>query len=69
MDRLEYDWSLDLLNAPHKPGDSEHRLFIGDYNLFTGGLTHSHYMRVAPDPNGNLSRMRTAAFSELCFRP
>ena len=67
--QTDYGWAFDLAGGPRRSGSGLHDRFIGDYNLFTGGLTHAHYMRLAPLSSGDVSQLRTAAVSDLCYLP
>jgi hypothetical protein len=69
IEETDVGWSFDLNQAPHKVFQGENARFIGDYNTFTGGLTHVHYMRPAPRTTGTATPLRTFAISEACFQP
>jgi hypothetical protein len=66
---LAYPWSFDLGNAVHKNYGPPGELFIGDYQVFTGGSSHIHYLRTSPTTSGTGTLLHTAAVSDLCFQP
>lgn len=65
-------FDFDLTQAPYKCGNSANTHFIGDYRVFTGGVTRVHSLRAEPSIGcgtgpGSATCLFTAAVSESTY--